>query len=206
MTRAQLIASSTQVATWRPIGTMCMVPPRRTLDPSITKYIAGLSLLPERVELGHGMSAIRKIREPVQWTASDRHAPDDPRDSGHSAQITFRALSAGTIWLNFAEKTAKPSPTFLPISRIISNRDNLTLNDRNHRFSKVVGDRKLSLSPGAPGADAASRRVAAVLASLHPAARCAIVSRHGQKSLQSRCSSAPRHDPDRHAGYRLRPP
>src|SRR6266436_7844222 len=42
MERLQPIASSTQAASGRPLGTACMLPPSLTLDPSIWKYIGRL--------------------------------------------------------------------------------------------------------------------------------------------------------------------
>src|SRR5258707_15305090 len=49
-----------------------------------------------------------------------------------------------------AENSAKPKLTFLYMAWIISTRDNLSLNGRNHRFVKVVDDRRFLRSAFAP--------------------------------------------------------
>src|ERR1700722_20581483 len=56
------------------------------------------------------------------------------------------------IGASSAENSAKPKLTLLRIAWIISMRDNLSLNGRNHRFVKVVDDPKQLRSSFAPRA------------------------------------------------------
>src|SRR5580658_1335168 len=108
-----------------------------------------------------------------------------------------------SLRLSFAENTAKPLRHSCRSQGIISTRGDLTLNDRNHRFNKVVDDRTCLFSSCPRGAYEPFHRRISVFAAVYPLARRPVVSRNGQESLQSRGSSAACRDSNWDAGDRL---
>src|SRR3984885_16322054 len=104
------------------------------------------------------------------------------------AAAPHQACRSHLLGASSAENSAKLKLTFLYIAWIISMRGNLSLNGRNHRFVKVVDDRRLLRSAFAPRANEPLPHTTSIGAALHSHARRSFVPWDGQKSLQSRCS------------------